>query len=473
VTLRAASLAALSLALLLTGCPLTDHYRLQQEGSAGSDAAGGLAASGGGERSMADAGEPSVSGAPNIASGGGGGGGDPETAGDANGGSGGSVCTVVCNAKRDCVEDSCTSGWVEMAPPPDKFVARSKAASVAMGKSVFIWGGIDNDGVALDNGAIYDPTLDLWTPLPKDTGSPSARIMATAVWTGSASNKVIVYGGTDASGATVYRDGAVYDLVNNSWIALPTNSSISRRSAPFGYWDGTRAVFFGGLNATPANVAGADRFDLQKWSTSTNNGDPGLLGFSAIAFDGAVMYLQGGVIGSARQDKVFAYTAGTDTWASLSKSLSARSGAFGAWDGTSFVVWGGQDDAGLLDDGKTLSGTVWSEMSESSVLSARRIAFRRSGWAFQIKPGVVAIIGGLTSTSGTGTLSTDGASYSVPSGEWTKIPDWTSLESHEYGIGVWTGEEFVIWGGRDQNVSTLTGERWAPSSQELSPPPLE
>lgn len=468
--MRVALLAATSLALLLTGCPVTDQYRLESEDSAGADAGAGLAGLGGGggeANVIADAGEPSSrSGAPSVIAGSGGGsagggsgsagrGGDPELAGSPG-------CVEACNAGRACVAESCASGWVGMALPPAPLVARSKAASTAMGKSVFIWGGIDNAGAALDNGAIYNPTSDQWTFLPKDSGSPVGRIMATAVWTGSGSNKVIVYGGTDASGAIVYRDGAVYDVVGNSWTALPNTSSVSKRSAPFGYWDGTRAVFFGGLNATPANVAGADRFDLTKWSTSTTSGDPGLLGFSAIAFDGTVMYLQGGVIGSARQDKVYAYTSSTDTWASLNKSLSVRTGAFGAWDGTHFVVWGGQDDDGLRDDGKTMSGMAWSDMSVST-LSARRIGFRRSGWAFQAKPGVIAIIGGQTATSGTtDTLATDGATYAVQSGQWTAIPSWTSVETHEYGIGVWTGEEFVIWGGRDQNVSTLTGERWAP-----------
>jgi len=299
-----------------------------------------------------------------------------------------------------------------------------------------------------------------------DPGSPPARIMATAVWTGNPSNKVIVYGGTDATGSNVFHDGAVYDILGNSWAPLPPSPSTSRRSAPFGYWDGSRAVFFGGLNAMPAVVIGADRFDLQKWSTSTTSGDPGLLGFSAIAFDGTVMYLQGGVIGSTRQDKVYAYTSSTDKWATLSQGPSARTGAFGAWDGTQFLVWGGQDGFGLCGDGKTMSGMAWSDMSSPSTLSARRIGFRRSGWAFQVSPGVIGIFGGQTSIDDasitSGTLATDGATYAVQTGEWSANSEWTSRESHEYGIGVWTGEEFVLWGGRDQNVSTLTGERWAP-----------
>lgn len=445
-----AIIALAPLCTLLTGCPLTDHYRLQEDslGTAGAPQGGQSGAA------EADAGDA------NTAAGGKGG--ESETAGGANSG-----CSVTCNSNRACVDNVCTGGWVPMAKPPLQVVARSKAAVVAMGTSVFIWGGLNVDNMALNNGAIYDPAADLWIPLPNDPGCPSPRMLATAVWTGAASNKVIVFGGSDANGGMIYRDGAVYDPIGNSWSALSGGATtVSRRSSAYGYWDGARAVFYGGLTnltMTPSVVPGADRFDLGKWSTSTSSGDPGLLGFSATAFDGSVMYLQGGVIEGVRQDKVFAYTSSTNTWASLPKGPSPRTGGFGAWDGTHFVVWGGQDDAGMLADGKTMSGMTWSDMALGDVLSPRRIGPGRSGWAFQVKPGVVAMIGGQTSTNmSSDTLVTDGATYVVQSGKWTAIPSWPSGEKHESGAGVWTGQEFVIWGGRTQNVSTLTGERWAP-----------
>jgi hypothetical protein len=443
-----ALLALAPLSLLLTGCPLTDHYRLQED----SLAAGG-----------ADGGEFSAGGASTPA---GGSGGESEVAGGEAAGGLNDHCSVTCNANRACVDNVCTGGWVLMATPPPQIAARSKAAVVAMGRSVFIWGGLNVDNMTLNNGGIYDPATDVWTPLPPDPGSPGARMLATAVWTGAASNKVIVFGGSDAVGGMIFKDGAVYDPIGNSWSALPGAPSVSKRSSAYGYWDGTRAVFYGGLislNMNPQVVPGADRFDLAKWSTSPSSGDPGLLGFSATAFDGSVMYLQGGVIEGVRQDKVFAYTSSTNTWASLPKGPSPRTGGFGAWDGTHFVVWGGQDDAGMLADGKIMTGMSWSDMASSDVLSPRRIGSGRSGWAFQVKPGVVAMIGGQNSTSGSSdTLMTDGATYVAESGTWTAIPSWPSGEKHEYGMGVWTGEEFVIWGGRKQNVSSLTGERWAP-----------
>ena len=347
---------------------------------------------------------------------------------------------------------------------PVGLVARSKAASVALGKSVFIWGGQDGSGKALDDGAIYSPAKDSWTYLSKDAGAPTARIMATALWTGSV---VIVFGGTDATGNTVYRDGSIYDPVANSWSALPASGAISRRSAPFAFWDGTRALFWGGLGATGFGVPNADRFDLTSWSTSTNSGDPGALSFPAVAFDGSVVYLMGGQLNGNRQDKVFAYSTSTDSWTNLTKSLlTARSSAFGAWDGSHFVVWGGRDDAnGLRNDGKYLSGTTWTSLNTavgSGVPSPRLLAFRRSGWSFQTSPGAFAVMGGQVSVTAAATLSTNGGSYNVALQQWSSIPDWPSADVHEYGMGVWTGEEFVVWGGRDATGVTSTGDRWAP-----------
>lgn len=484
---RHALLASATVSLLLTGCPLTDHYTLMSDmggaSSAGADDAGtgasGASAKLGGASGMGagnDAGGASAAGA------GAGEAGEAAQGGAPNGGSAGiqgtsgaggacatnpqscAACSKACNAGRQCVDNTCQVGWVGMKLPPDTIVARSRAAHVAMGKSVFFWGGLNSAGKALDDGAIYTPKTDTWVTLPKDMGSPSPRIMATAVWTGSL---VVVYGGTDAAGSTVYKDGAIYDPAGNSWTALPApaaNVTLGKRSAPYGFWDGMRVVFWGGLSATgTAGVPGADRFDLTNWSVSPNGGDPGALAYPATAFDGSVFYLQGGQLNGNRQDKVYSYTSATNSWASLSKSINPRSSAFGAWDGTRFVVWGGRDDnIGLRNDGKSLSGGTWTALGTTGAPSARMLAFRRSGWSFSVKAGVIAILGGQTSVAGSGTLATGGATYDAITSEWTTIADWPSGEAHEYGMGVWTGEEFVLWGGRDANMPTTVGERWAP-----------
>jgi hypothetical protein len=148
----------------------------------------------------------------------------------------------------------------------------------------------------------------------------------------------------------------------------------------------------------------------------------------------------------------------------LSKSLSARSSAFAAWDGSRFVVWGGQGNPNTIrNDGSALSGVAWTTLVSFGAPSARMVASpQRSGWSFGVKPGVVAILGGQTSAMGAGTFSTNGASYDSVAAQWSSIPSWPSGESHEYGMGVWTGDEFVLWGGRNGMLTSAKGERWSP-----------
>ncbi len=186
-----------------------------------------------------------------------------------------------------------------------------------------------------------------------------------------------------------------------------------------------------------------------------------------MGFDGSTLYVQGGLLNSnTRQDKVFTYATGTDTWSAVNESLAARSSGFGAWDGAHFVVWGGRDDTNVRNDGKYLDGSDWIAMNATGAPSARMLYWLRAGWAFAVRPGVVAILGGQTQLAGNGTFSTNGATYDVASNTWTAIADWPSGESHDYGVGVWTGEELVLWSGYEQVAATgqmgnatITGER--------------
>ncbi len=369
------------------------------------------------------------------------------------------ACGVECSEGRMCMAGACRVGWVSMSPPPSGFVPRTRAASCAMGSSVFIWGGADQNNLALDTGAIYSPITDQWTVISKGAGMPSPRTFATAVWTGSV---VIVYGGTNNGPMQMpLNSGSVYDPKTGVWTALP--NAPSARSQPVGYWDGNRVLFWGGNNGPPNQaVAGVDRFNLTSWSAASGNNDPGAVLAPAYAFDGSALYLQGGLVGNyMRQDRVSSYTGGDDKWATLSKSLSARSSAFGVWDGSHFVAWGGNDGYALHNDGKYLSGTTWTTMNTTGALSARMLSVRRSGWPFMIKPGVIAILGGQINLQGAGLLSSNGASYDSATNQWKAIADWSSGEDHEYGVGVWTGQEFVLWSGGNGGMVTGTGERLA------------
>ena len=110
-------------------------------------------------------------------------------------------------------------------------------------------------------------------------------------------------------------------------------------------------------------------------------------------------------------------------------------------------------------DGAYLVGSTWAPMTAIGAPSARLATVRDSGWAFAIRPGVVAIVGGQTALNGT--LAHDGATYEASASAWKAIPSWPSNEDHRNGIGVWTGSEFVLWSGRSGGAPTTTGERIA------------
>ena len=78
------------------------------------------------------------------------------------------------------------------------------------GTEMVVWGGRDpTTDAMLANGARYDPSQSLWTPM-SSIGAPSARRYQSAIWTGS---EVIVWGGD--GGPDLVGDGARYDPSRN------------------------------------------------------------------------------------------------------------------------------------------------------------------------------------------------------------------------------------------------------------------
>lgn len=87
---------------------------------------------------------------------------------------------------------------------------RFGAATVALGRSIFVYGGlavVGGDTQPIDDGAVYDVDLGTWSPLPTSAGLAAGATEAV-VWAGS-----IVFAG--ASGA------AIFDPAKGAWGSLP------------------------------------------------------------------------------------------------------------------------------------------------------------------------------------------------------------------------------------------------------------
>jgi len=472
----------------LAGCPLamSNDYRIVG-GSAGgvAGAGGGTAGSGG------SAGSPDASAGSGGSGGSGGASGSGGTSG--SGGVGGSAgdagascdgcsgvccnnvcvntntdpancggCNNACSVGRDCIFGKCQLGWVASAAnPPSGFVPREKAAYCWTGSRVFIWGGADSSGAALDDGALYDPAADTWSTVTKDTNTPSPRVLATAV---SVGNVVVVWGGGDPSGSADHNGGAVYDLQGHSWTKLATaGTTPPGERAPVGWVVGGKVGFWGGWNKSTLPVAGAFVYTLAggSWKQGSTNNDPGARLYAATASSGSELYVYGGQPnGAGKTDHSSHYNAAADAWNNVPNGPSQRYGAFSAWDGQAFVVWGGRDDKNADADGEYLQGNGWMKMSTNGVPTPRWAPARESGWAARIADGTTLLLGG--SGFAQGSFKTDGAVYDRPSDGWSAVQSWPSGEAHEWGVGVWTGGEFVLWGGRNGSQFTASLERYKP-----------
>ena len=127
---------------------------------------------------------------------------------------------------------------------------RYDCAAVRTGREMIVWGGgrlvQPNVSVQLSDGARYDPATDSWSPL-NSVGSPSARSLATAVWTGS---EMIVWGGygSGGSGPLGLNTGGRYNPASDSWSPVPVTGAPSIRYAHSAVWSGTEMIVFGGVD---------------------------------------------------------------------------------------------------------------------------------------------------------------------------------------------------------------------------------
>jgi hypothetical protein len=351
-----------------------------------------------------------------------------------------------------------------MSKPPASFVAREKAAYTALDDKIFIFGGLDADGNALNDGALYDPATDSWTLLPLTNNTPSPRQLASAVWTGKS---VYVVGGTDNNEATAFVSGSKYDVTSSTWIVLP-DLTIGR-VAPYiaNASNPGHVLVWGGLSASGAPLSGGAYcvYFCVNWptiSTGPGPGAPGQLAEPTWAAGSNGAFLFGGRSGgTTATNNAYQYVPANYQWATLTGTgPSARWGAFGVWDSQAFYVWGGRNETAAFEDGsRFVTNGGWSTMGTTNVPSARWASHRRTGWTFALGVGDIVVIGGLRYN---GTVLTDGGLYNQSTAEWTAINSWLSGEDHEYGVAAMASGEVFVWGGRNGSRLTATGERFLP-----------
>ncbi len=282
--------------------------------------------------------------------------------------------------------DPSTRSWRSMAPAPFE---DSNHTAVWTGAEMIVWG-FDDRG--RESGASYDPRADRWRPI---AGSPLRNGFGyTAVWTGK---EMIVWGSSGGAGPAT---GAAYDPSRDSWAVLP-EAPVSGRVSHTAVWTGTEMIVWGGFSRDEGTDGLGDGAAYNPTTRSWRMLPPAPAErrrFHSVAWTGTEAIIWWGEGDLAPRAGGAAYNPMAHSWRNLpTPPLDGRSGATAVWTGRSVIAWGG---------------------------SARR----------------QAEVGNVFQAYG------DGASYEPGTGSWTVLPA-APLSARCGQSGIWTGREFIIWGG--------------------------
>ena len=330
--------------------------------------------------------------------------------------------------------------------------ARVEHTAVWTGSEMIVWGGYD--GTFSNTGGRYNPSTDSWTAT-STTSAPAGRYYHRAVWTG---NQMIVWGGY--SGTSYLNTGGRYNPSTNSWVATSTTNAPAARVFHTAVWAGGQMIVWGGevAETTYLNTGGRYNPGTDSWTATSTTGAPTAREVHAAVWTGSQMIVWGGYNGS-NPNTGGRYNPTTDSWVATS-TTNAPSGRevydTGVWTGTQMIVWGGYNGNSLNTGGRYNPTTdSWTATTTTGAPAARNQ--NAAVWT-----GTEMIVWG-GSADGV-TFFNTGGRYNPSANSWTS----TSTSNAPFARGrhteAWTGSQMIVWGGADSSTLFSSGGRYCAAS---------
>jgi len=172
-----------------------------------------------------------------------------------------------------------TNTWTTMSivnAPSARYNFTSVGTSL---NTMIVWGGWTSLLLRAPsgNGAVFNPVTNSWVAM-SITGAPEARHLHTAVWSGT---EMIVYGGGTGIGGSAYLNtGGKYNPVSNTWTAINISGAAPGRTNPSSVWTGTNMLISGGAtggySTPPGSPFASDSYlynpVTNSWSNSSGMG---------------------------------------------------------------------------------------------------------------------------------------------------------------------------------------------------------
>ncbi|MBI5359259.1 MAG: hypothetical protein HZA48_01595 [Planctomycetes bacterium] len=287
--------------------------------------------------------------------------------------------------------------WSVVTNPATRPSARSRfgMAYSSLMNGIFIFGGIDIAGQALDDTWVYNITENTWTQL-LSSASPSARYGHGMSYIAT-QDVLILFGGT-SDGATMLDDTWYFDIAEVSWVQMsPSLSPSARRDFGFVTGNNDEIVLFGGVDSSGASdETWSYSYTANAWTEVNAITKPSATEAPAFAYDSSAkrILLFGGRVSGIASSQTWAFNPVDGTWEALTLASAPdarfrHSMVYAAETGVSYV-FGGDNGTGLLNDmwkyslkNYAASGTFVS----SSIDAATSVFWTELTWGKTILPG--------------------------------------------------------------------------------------
>jgi hypothetical protein len=235
------------------------------------------------------------------------------------------------------------TAWVQVALP----FARADMAVVAEGGKVYLFGGIDKDDRASDEGWVYDPIAGTVTPA---AGLGAARYGASAF---AAAGKIHVIGGKESPGGAILASEDIYDIATDTLAsakrAVPDPWVVPQvtASGDFVVVSQPRSFGFGRTRAV----------DLYQVSTDTWSQVPYPIQLDMVSFapNGGRILGFGGFDGDLSKRSVYSLDLGARTWTEVYGMPTKRHAALSITiGGRTYVIGGVEREEKSQDAGSFL-----------------------------------------------------------------------------------------------------------------------
>ena len=303
--------------------------------------------------------------------------------------------------------------------------------------------------------------------------APPALPAGTIVISTAHPNQALIDAGYEFFGRSTLDVGDVDSIATtsaNQWAALPLTGARPSSEQVSMIWGGTR--FFAYTNYP------LYQYYMYMPATNTWQAVPYIPNISnaifghSIVWTGTEMIVWGGVTEyEGLKPNGYRYNPNTNQWTAIStvNAPAARRNHFAVWTGTEMIIWGGQNNQGeYFNTGARYNpaNNTWTAMSTTNAPVGRTVT---DGFQLIQNPCVwtgteFIFWGGMNDLSN---ALNDGGRYNPNSNTWTTmaVPAANTLTGRNGHSLVWTGQDVIVWGGKDENLATLgDGAAYRPSN---------